>query len=122
MSEQTKELHRTAGRLSITNDDYVAKMLHDAAETITAQQAAIGQLRDTLVIQMRCTKKDMAYIEEVEAENAKLKEDYNDLIYQVATNFPSESRHETAKRYIKQAEDRPSQCSAALQEDKQDGN
>ena len=58
---------------------------------------------------------------EIEREDKvqRLEKDYNDLIYQVATKFPNESRHETAKRYIQQAENRPSQCSAALE--KKDG-
>jgi len=51
-------------------------------------------------------------------ENRRLRGLYDDLIYQVATKHPNESRHETAKRYIMQAEqpsDNQVEC-AALQE------
>lgn len=44
----------------------------------------------------------------------ELSEKYNDLIYQVATKYPGESRHDTAKRYIKERETpNPDQCGAA---------
>jgi len=41
---------------------------------------------------------------ELEIENQRLRALYDDLIYQVANKHPNESRHETAKRYIMQAE------------------
>ena len=37
-------------------------------------------------------------------ENEKLKERYDELIMQVERKFPNESRHETAKRYIRERE------------------
>lgn len=37
-------------------------------------------------------------------DNAKLREDYNELLYHVAKKHPDETRHQTALRYIKQAE------------------
>ena len=38
------------------------------------------------------------------AEIQNLKSKYHELLYQVEKNFPNESRHETALRYIRQAE------------------
>ena len=46
----------------------------------------------------------MADVLWVEADNAKLREDYNELLYHVAKKHPDETRHQTALRYIKQAE------------------
>ena len=43
------------------------------------------------------------------AREIELAHDYNELIYAVGTKFPGESRHETALRYIRQAESRVSQ-------------
>jgi len=39
-----------------------------------------------------------------EAELDALRENYNDLIMQVMNKHPDETRHETAKRYIQNAE------------------
>lgn len=47
------------------------------------------------------------YIEEIVKEYNRLKEierKYNELIYNVCNKFPNETRHETALRYIKNAE------------------
>jgi hypothetical protein len=48
-------------------------------------------------------------------EVAELEKKYNELLYEVAKKFPDESRHETAKRYIKERED--SACSAEPAQD-----
>lgn len=43
------------------------------------------------------------------------KHEYNELLYAVANKFPGESRHETALRYIRNAErvdNAPEKCSA----------
>ena len=44
-------------------------------------------------------------IEELEAENKRLREQYNSLIFEVSYKFPGESRHDTAKRYIREREE-----------------
>lgn len=46
----------------------------------------------------------MLKIEQLEADNAALREAYNELIMAVARKFPNETRHQTALRYIRQAE------------------
>jgi hypothetical protein len=63
-------------------------------------------------------KKPINYFDEIIKEYNRLKEvesKYIELIYQVETKFPMETRHETALRYIKNAENRPNsepeQCS-----------
>ena len=48
--------------------------------------------------------KEMA--DDLDNENQRLKGLYTDLIMQVACKFPNESRHETAKRYIIERENR----------------
>ena len=44
-------------------------------------------------------------VEELEAENERLREQYNSLIFEVSYKFPGESRHDTAKRYIREREE-----------------
>ena len=43
-------------------------------------------------------------------ENNRLRELYNELIMNVCSKFPGESRHETALRYIKSAEKPINNC------------
>lgn len=45
-----------------------------------------------------------ARIAKLEAENAELRKNYDELIMAVARKFPNETRHQTALRYINQAE------------------
>ena len=44
-------------------------------------------------------------IKELEDENKRLREQYNSLISEVSYKFPGESRHDTAKRYIREREE-----------------
>ena len=46
-------------------------------------------------------------IDRMNGHDKKLRKKYNDLIYQVETKHPGESRHETAKRYIHEHENQP---------------
>jgi len=46
------------------------------------------------------------------ARDKELREKYEELIYQVATKYPGESRHDTAKRYIHERETRPLQTAS----------
>jgi hypothetical protein len=43
--------------------------------------------------------------DKLEVENKRLREQYNSLIFEVSYKFPGESRHETAKRYIREREE-----------------
>ena len=42
----------------------------------------------------------------LQARVAELEEQYGELIFAVATKYPDETRHQTALRYIQQAENR----------------
>lgn len=44
------------------------------------------------------------YIDLLKEENTKLKDEYYELVFAVATKHPDETRHETAFRYIMEAE------------------
>ena len=46
------------------------------------------------------------------ADLAKTKEKYNELIMAVARKWPGETRHDTALKYIKRAEELTSTCAA----------
>jgi uncharacterized protein YbaR (Trm112 family) len=53
-------------------------------------------------------------IAELQAENAELQANYNELLYQVQNKIPGESRHETAKRIINQHENKEAQCNSNI--------
>jgi len=53
-----------------------------------------------------------ALMVEMLSENDRLRKLYDALIMEVATKHPGESRHETALRYIRNAENRNSHCEA----------
>ncbi len=46
-------------------------------------------------------------------EPNSIAEKYQELIYEVATKWPGETRHETAKRYIHERENQPLRCASA---------
>jgi len=51
------------------------------------------------------------------AGRESMREQYDELLMAVARKFPNESRHETALRYIKEAENAEAACcSAAIKE------
>ena len=54
-------------------------------------------------------------INSLEADNKRLERYYKDLIMQVGNKYPSESRHDTAKRYIIQAENGPGNLGSRLE-------
>ena len=62
-------------------------------------------------------------IKELEAENRRLREQYNSLIFEVSYKFPGESRHDTAKRYIREREEYGIEIGTkqALKEDSHEG-
>lgn len=53
-----------------------------------------------------------AVIDQRDAEISELRKDYNELIMAVARKFENETRHQTALRYINQAEQR--ECGTAM--------
>lgn len=44
----------------------------------------------------------------------ELRAKYHELLYAVANKYPNETRHETALRYIRQAETITSECKEAI--------
>ncbi len=58
---------------------------------------------------MSCNKYTVCLTYEEQREKiAELQTKYSELLYQVARKFPGETRHETALRYIRAAEEMPS--------------
>lgn len=80
---------------SLENDIWCVDELREAADHIQSQDATIAALR---------------------ARMEWLEEKYRDLIMQVATKWLNETRHETAKRYIQQAEELGGEQTSALGE------
>ena len=67
-------------------------------EAEVAEQAAeIAEIRETSKHINKIRMKE-------EAELSRLKADYSELLYQVQQKIPGETRHETAKRIIRQHE------------------
>lgn len=58
--------------------------------------------------------KQAAQIKELEAISAK----YHELLYQVSMKFPNETRHETALRYLKRAENQSNSPVAQMERTK----
>ena len=57
-----------------------------------------------MVYDSAATPRANARIAELEAENATLKKNYQELIMAVGKKFPGETRHETALKYIRRCE------------------
>ena len=49
-------------------------------------------------------------VKTIAADRNELRNKYYDLIMEVAQKWPEETRHETAKRYIRERENKPSEC------------
>jgi hypothetical protein len=67
-------------------------------QRIAEQAAEIAEIRETSKHINKIRMKE-------EAELSRLKADYSELLYQVQQKIPGETRHETAKRIIRQHED-----------------
>jgi hypothetical protein len=80
----------------------ITEIIPDDAPDWAIEAMAEGQLFRT------CFKRDK-----------ELREKYEELIYQVETKYPNESRHETAKRYIHERENRPLPTASAETEPKE---
>jgi hypothetical protein len=55
-----------------------------------------------------------AQVAALEAERDRLRESYDDLIMAVVNKYPGETRHQTALRYIRQAEQHSGEAMSAL--------
>jgi hypothetical protein len=87
-------------------DSEISDIIHVCAPALQAMQGDA----DTKTYTNLC-QKGSAPQPAVPDENYKAL--YMELLYQVSTKHPDETRHETAMRYIRQAEDRTCGVSAA---------
>ena len=76
--------------------NHITEIIPDDAPEWAIKAMAEGQLFRT------CFERDK-----------ELRARYDELIYQVATKYPGESRHDTAKRYIYERETEPLQAASA---------
>lgn len=63
-------------------------------------------------------KDALAVIERLEAALTEVQAKYHELLYHVERKFDGESRHDTARRYIREAESRPSAAGHAQEGEK----
>lgn len=109
----------------LTNPDNVVRIYGpEAADTIAALQSLVGEDKLALGKQLAQSNAERQQLQEavaaLQAENAELRKNYNELIMSVGRKFPDETRHQTALRYIQTTE---TQCiegpaSAAMKEGK----
>lgn len=97
---------------------------YHSADTIAALQSLVGEDKLALGKQLAQSNAERQQLQEavaaLQAENAELRKNYNELIMSVGRKFPDETRHQTALRYIQTTE---TQCiegpaSAAMKEGK----
>lgn len=74
----------------------IARVTNQALESMNRSESAKQRLADA-----------NARVEALTGEVERLGALYHDLLYQVASKFPGESRHDTAKRYINQFQNMP---------------
>lgn len=99
----------------LTNPDNVVRIYGpEAADTIAALQSLVGEDKLALGKQLAQSNAERQQLQEavaaLQAENAELRKNYNELIMSVGRKFPDETRHQTALRYIQTTE---TQCSGA---------
>ena len=93
-----------------------ADLLEKQAKELEEWKAAFGRKFDaelTLIARVaeyeRCI--DMNYLTGLQVRIAELEKDYNELLMQVGHKFEGETRHQTALKYLRRAEE-PSEISA----------
>ena len=86
-----------------------AKILAERIYASSHPDSSALEIADAIVVTLGLPREEYpsAYesAQDVQRDAERLKK-YDELIYAVATKFPGESRHETALRYILQAENR----------------
>ena len=91
--------------------ELVAKLQYDLAAATTWAKQAEATLNDPSY--QECC----ANLKKAEQQRDRLAVDYNELIMMVGNKYPNETRHQTALKYIKQAETVVDSCAeAALRE------
>ena len=89
----------------------------DGGEIWTEAANRINYLEGVCESQQTSNESLAKIIEGLETKYEALMGRYNDLLCQVAIKHPNESRHDTAKRYIRQAEEISDDQKVAMKED-----
>ena len=105
MSDLVERLHKV--------DDWPREICREAADEI--ERLHDLHLERTKLTSKMIAERDDARVqaERLRAALEELREKYEELLYQVASKYPGESRHDTAKRYIHERETRPLQTASA---------
>ena len=74
------------------------KMVDNLRSVIESDEKLVEELTEKL----KATEEEMLFWRR---ESRRLREQYNSLIFEVSYKFPGESRHDTAKRYIREREE-----------------
>ncbi len=82
----------------IARMDEKIEELTDLLKQLAEKDAEIERLTDLL----KSSEEEMLFWRR---ESRRLREQYNSLIFEVSYKFPGESRHDTAKRYIREREE-----------------
>lgn len=111
MSDLPDRLDKLAGRLMTTTEHHqYAQTVLEAANELRRLFRPVAETPEGLEAQLRPLMRP---------EGADVSEKYHELLYAVARKFPDETRHETALRYIREAEsqkdNRPCQVSSSPQ-------
>ncbi len=79
----------------------LSKMVATAQARASAAEAALASSEERVKSQNRAVNEGIE-------RNLELEDQYSELLYAVATKYDGESRHDTALRYIRQAENKES--------------
>jgi hypothetical protein len=109
-----------------TMSDAIQKLINAATDLFDANRAEAWRyptVWDPVVYRLQQACQTLQALQgESASQPAVLDEDYKalymELLYQVSTKHPSETRHDTAMRYIREAEDRTCGVSAVKETDR----
>ncbi len=90
------------------------EIIPDGAYTFHDEENEHGEYMYAACVQLVIAALE-SRVKELEAENARLTKQYHELLFAVGRKFDNESRHETALRYIQEAENRATQGDAKEQ-------
>jgi uncharacterized protein Yka (UPF0111/DUF47 family) len=80
------------------------KVADQRSEEIIRLESELDRLKADNIAMGKEAKNAMLEVAQLHARHAALVEKYNELLYSVGNKYPDESRHETALRYIRNAE------------------
>ena len=94
----------------------VVEALQDTIQMLEITMSVTGHVDAMCDEAIKCGKQALANLPESAKRIMDVQAKYNELIYHVSKVHPNESRHETALRYIKQAEAQDNAPASALKE------